>query len=222
MVLCKYIVKEIINLSEVVSSVLISIGICIICSFTDHTSIKYTYESVIKLFQNKMFIIFLSVLIPIIFIMLIIISSPQKVISRNRNILFLCYGISSGSIGGCQFLIKVFVLLMKKGFNDYKVFKYYYTYIIIFFTLFIMLVQIYILNLGLKHFTSKRLLPLYQGSFIIIGSLCGIIFFKEYDKMNVLQWIFYSLGLLFIISGLVNLIFLSKNEKNEIKIIIKR
>lgn len=75
-----------------------------------------------------------------------------------------------------------------------------------------MLVQIYILNLGLKHFTSKRLLPLYQG-YIVIGSLSGIIFFKEYDRMNVLQWIFYSLGLLFIISGLVNLIFLSNNEK---------
>lgn len=43
--------------------------------------------------------------------------------------------------------------------------------------------QIIILNQGLKHYSSLHMLPLYQRTFILIGSITNVIFFHEYNNM---------------------------------------
>lgn len=66
-------------------------------------------------------------------------------------------------------------------------YKYFPSYIIGGFALLVILGQLFPLNKGLKYYDALLMLPLYQGSFIIIGSVSGILFFEEYKKLEVIQ-----------------------------------
>lgn len=70
--------------------------------------------------------------------------------------------------------------------KDISVLKKFETYIISLFAAIVAGGQLIPLNQAMKHFQAISVLPLYQGSFILTGSLTGVIFFKEYYRLTVI------------------------------------
>lgn len=212
MALCPFVVGEHITLHEFFGCLFIVCGIAIICGSADHTDIKYTTEILLALCRRRKFVVFISIFAVFILILLSIIYLPRKYKTRNERIRYLCYGIVSGGIGGCQFVIKIFVCIMKELMSDINILTHFYTYAVLVATVLVSVGQIYILHKGFKYFSAKQLLPLYQGTFIIVGSISGVLFFEEHKRMVLYQWILYPIGLLFVLAGLAYLTALSKHD----------
>lgn len=212
MALCPFVVGEHITLHEFFGSLFIVAGIAIVCGSADHTEVKYDMDLLLELCRRRKFYIFISVFIVFILILLAVIYLPNRYRTHNERVKYLCFGIASGGIGGCQFVIKIFVCIMKELFSNAKVLTRFYIYAILVATVAVSVGQIYILHRGLRYFTAKHLLPLYQGTFIVVGSVSGVLFFEEFKRMKTFQWILYPIGLVFIVAGLTYLTMLSKHD----------
>lgn len=212
MALCPFVVGEHITLHEFFGCLFIVAGIAIICGSADHTEVKYDMQLLLELCKRRKFDIFISFFAVFILILLAIIYLPKRYRTKNERVKFLCFGIASGSIGGCQFVIKMFVCIAKECLSDISILTHFYTYAVLAATIAVSIGQIYILHRGLRYFTAKQLLPLYQGTFIVVGSISGVLFFEEFKRMQTFQWILYPIGLVFIVGGLVYLTILSKHD----------
>lgn len=205
-------VGEHITLHELFGSLFIVVGIALVCGSADHTEIKYDMKKLIALCSRRKFDIFISIFAVFIIILLAVIYLPKRYRIRNERVRYLCFGIASGGIGGCQFIIKIFVCIMKELMSDINILTKFYTYAILAATILVSVGQIYILHRGLRYFSAKQLLPLYQGTFIVVGSISGVLFFEEFKRMKTYQWVLYPIGLVFIVAGLAYLTALSKHD----------
>lgn len=79
--------------------------------------------------------------------------------------------------------MEILKLLVIKG--DTSVLTKFESYIIAFVAIIVSAGQLYPLNQAMKYFNAIHVLPLYQGSFILTGSISSIIFFKEYQRLTV-------------------------------------
>lgn len=148
-------------------------------------------------------------MIAIISILLIVCYSKYTSDTLKKYFLYILrfsYGISSGLLGGNQFVIKSLTELIK----SYHFLKYILKKeilnlfipemnlsiikLILFFLIMTGIVccgGIMIMNEGLKKYDSISILSLYQGSFILSSSLSGILFFHEFDNTVIVYFIIY-------------------------------
>lgn len=159
-------------------------GIVLICISADTSNIEYNHTTLLLLYRNTLYIIFISLfLLFVISLILIIIFSPV----HSTRVLF-SYSVIGGSLGGSQYFVKTFMEILKllviKG--DTSILTKFESYIIALMALIVSAGQLFPLNQAMKHFNAIHVLPLYQGSFILTGSISSIIFFKEYQRLTVL------------------------------------
>lgn len=113
--------------------------------------------------------------------------------------------------------MKTCMEIFKNYFKDYNIRINIITYLIIFGAGICCIGQIVILNQGLKHYPSLHMLPLYQGTFILIGSITSVIFFHEYNNMKLFQFIIYPFGIILTIYGLIYTAIHSKTDDIKMK-----
>lgn len=124
----------------------------------------------------------------------------------------LSFGISSGLLGGNQFVVKALTELLKSSQNSSTLILEFCFLIA---TGIVCAGGILIMNEGLKRYESIYILPLYQGSFILSSSISGIIFFKEFNNIVDISAIYhYIFGILWCLFG-VFYISIKPKEFNE-------
>lgn len=173
---------------------------------------KYTFDDLLNLFEQTRFIVFISILVTLWIVVICVLLATSKT-EKVPILRLICYGTLSGSLGGCQFIIKTFVEVVKQLFKDISVLAHFSTYLIALGTVICCVGQVLVLNRGLKYYPSLHMLPLYQGTFIVVGSISGIVFFGEYNRMIEWQWVVYPIGMVLTVIGLFYTALLSKRDE---------
>lgn len=61
-------------------------------------------------------------------------------------------------------------------------FKSALTYVIFILTPTVLILEVYLVNVGMKHFDMSKVMPINKGAVIINNVICGGVIFKEFDN----------------------------------------
>lgn len=86
-----------------------------------------------------------------------------------------------------------------------SVFAHPMTWFILLMMLSCILIQIRSLNRGLQLFDALYVVPIFQTFWILVSVLGGLVFFDEWEHFSALQAIFFPIGILLTVRGVVEL-----------------
>ncbi|SOV13823.1 conserved Plasmodium membrane protein, unknown function [Plasmodium sp. gorilla clade G2] len=129
---------------------------------------------------------------------------PSKYKRINTNTIYyrifcctLC-GMSGGFVN--IFSEQIISVLPNEKFH---MFEYFFSYILIFLTLFCLSNQLIFLNVSLSHFTVTSVIPLIMSNIVFFSSLTTIIMQLKESKIKTLNALLFSLGVFFVIVGIL-------------------
>ncbi|SPJ09995.1 conserved Plasmodium membrane protein, unknown function [Plasmodium sp. DRC-Itaito] len=165
-------------------------------SYKYYNNYYYNYKNVYKKCQNNQ-IQYLSLITAIYLV-------PSKYKRINTNTIYyrifcctLC-GMSGGFVN--VFSEQIISVLPNEKFH---MFEYFFSYILIFLTLFCLSNQLIFLNVSLSHFTVTSVIPLIMSNIVFFSSLTTIIMQLKESKIKTLNALLFSLGVFFVIVGIL-------------------
>ena len=118
----------------------------------------------------------------------------------------LAYANLAAGMGGfanlwlkCTMML-AWVSLSGRNINE---FKYFATWVVVIVTVAFLIVQLMYLNLGLAKHDSITIIPIYQGLFLVNTMMVGGVYFNEFESLDVLGALFFSVGMVIIVAGLM-------------------
>jgi len=61
-------------------------------------------------------------------------------------------------------------------------FKHFLTYVIFILAPLVLLVEVALINHGMKHFDMSKVMPINKGAVVINNVICGGVIFREFDN----------------------------------------
>ncbi|CDO64044.1 conserved Plasmodium membrane protein, unknown function [Plasmodium reichenowi] len=166
-------------------------------SYKYYNNYYYNYKYVYKKCENNNQIQYLSLITAIYLV-------PSKYKRINTNTIYyrifcctLC-GMSGGFVN--IFSEQIISVLPNEKFH---MFEYFFSYILIFLTLFCLSNQLIFLNVSLSHFTVTSVIPLIMSNIVFFSSLTTIIIQLKESKIKTLNALLFSLGVFFVILGIL-------------------
>ena len=182
--------------------------------FADHYSPLYTADHIIDLYSNPYFVTYM-IIIPIFALLhygmlkyvqhynLSDDSHPNH--SRWQTLECIGYAGTAGILGSQAILFaKQFMELLKANasLGDNIWIRWQLYFIVLAIPIFLGC-NITFLNAGLRHYSALQTVPIYQTYWMIIGTISGLIFFKEIDEMSNTAQAFFWIGILTSVIGIV-------------------
>ena len=115
-----------------------------------------------------------------------------------------CYAGTAGIVGGHALLFaKQAMELMKSWGAGDNVWVYYEMYLIIIGVIVGLFGNVSFLNTALRYYDALQVIPIYQTYWIIFGTASGLVFFDEIGEMTSVQILFFLLGCIISLSGVL-------------------
>lgn len=120
------------------------------------------------------------------------------------------FGFIAGAAGGMQnTCFKTAGELMRSGFEKEdgvrSVWKGPYPYFFLIIVVFLAIQQITWLNKGLAQYDAVLALPLYNACYMILSTTLGAIYYNEFENFSAVQAVFFPLGILMTVAGILTL-----------------
>lgn len=129
----------------------------------------------------------------------------------------LAYCALSGMIGSSNMLFgKMVSELLAVSFSGNNQFVYVLSYVFLVCMLISIFAQLHFLAKALKSFDALYCIPVFQCFFISTSTICGACYFNEFSDFGVIQWVFFSVGLIITLVG-VYCMSLRVNEGQKIE-----
>ncbi|KAK8802875.1 hypothetical protein WA171_006546 [Blastocystis sp. BT1] len=174
---------------------------CLLISLSaTHTPTSFTVEDLTQLSRQPSSILFNTVYAVLTLFLLSVILLQSR--DRLQSYRGLAFGLLSGVLSGNQTYIKCLGIIISDFLKGIPVFTIPWVYYCLIMVGVTAGGGIIALNAGLKRYEAMYIIPLYQGSFIIIGSISGILFFNEMQTATFLQIAVYIAGICLNLIGL--------------------
>ncbi|KAK8826441.1 hypothetical protein WA577_001794, partial [Blastocystis sp. JDR] len=157
---------------------------CLLISLSaSHSNATYTISDLSALSKQPSYILFSTLYF--VFIALLAFLSFGAVTPSLEPYRGLAIGLLSGCLSGNQTYIKGLSVIVSDYLKGVSVLKMPWTYFCLVMVGITAGGGIIALNAGLNSFEAMQIIPLYQGSFILIGSISGILFYHEMNGASV-------------------------------------
>ena len=201
---------------EIVSVFIIFSGTTLTVAFADHYTPSYSMEDVRKLYHAPRMVAY-SFFVPLIIgahLYALRYIRKHNVINDNAlseksrmfysRIECACYAGTAGIVGGHAILFaKQAMELMKSWGAGDNVWVYYEMYLIIIGVIVGLFGNVSFLNTALRYYDALQVIPIYQTYWIIFGTASGLVFFDEIGEMTSVQILFFLLGCIISLSGVL-------------------
>ena len=199
---------------EWLSTIVIFLGTTVSVIFADHYSPIYTADHIFILYGNPYFVAY-CIIIPIFagghYILLKYIqkhnlshpSYPNHAMWQTLEC--LGYGGTAGTLGSQAILFakQAMELLKANAVLGDNIWIRWQLYLIILAIPIFLAANITFLNAGLRHYSALQTVPIYQTYWMIIGTISGLIYFKEIDEMSTNAKVFFWIGIITSVIGIV-------------------
>ena len=129
--------------------------------------------------------------------------SESTWLAKGSIVHVICYGGMAGTFGGQSVLFaKSTVELVKSSWTGGNAFQHFQPYIIVVGMALSLILQITILNEGLRRFDALVMVPVYQAFWILMTTAGGIMYFEEYTSMTKWQKVCFAFGTVTTIYGI--------------------
>ncbi|KAL2069126.1 hypothetical protein VTL71DRAFT_15464 [Oculimacula yallundae] len=192
-------------------TLLVSSGAVLIAIFGAIPEPAHSLDQLLQLLGRRTFVIWM-VLQLILVLAIIIIASflsriPNSSTPRIRLFRGLAYGAISGILSAHSLLVakSAVELLVRTIVDRINQFNRWQSWAILVGLVTLALTQLYYLHRGLKLVSTSVLYPLVFCIYNIIAILDGLIYFKQTDRLTVLQACLIALGTVILLSGVLAL-----------------
>jgi len=203
-VLASLILKEKLSKANMVAYLLICSGCCMTSYFGIHEHKSFTYDELMGLFLEPMFLIFL-----VVEVIVAILGANIAWVGEKQYppwVVRIAYGCLGGMLGGNQFLSKSLSEMISTALKtDVAIILRPGSLMLIAGTVFVLISGLRMLQKGLKFYTAMSLVPIYQGFFTITMVASALVFFKEYEQFTANMAQAYTFALLLIFGGISQL-----------------
>ena len=201
---------------EWVSTGIIFAGTSLSVVFADHYTPTYTADDIISLYSRPAMVWYM-VLVPIFagghYGLLKYIQSNGlaggKGTAENNHWVWqtlecIAYAGTAGTLGAQAILFakQIMELLKANAQGDGTVWTRWQTYIILLAIPFFLFCNITFLNAGLRHYSALQTVPIYQTYWMIVGTVSGLIYFREIDEMSDVAIGLFWVGILTSVVGI--------------------
>lgn len=205
---------------DIISTFAIIAGIVLIAAFADKSNQCYTLDSLKCLYKRTAFIpyaVLVGGLIVLVYVAVVILRKRAKAMQdgekteswfykRLCSILPLLCALLSGLIGAQSVLFaKSTIEILKSTARGNHEFSNYVTYLIIIAMFLAILGQIHWLAVALSEFDAVVIVPVFQSVFVSFTIIAGAAYFGEFRNFNHLQTIFFPIGVVILIIGVLGL-----------------
>jgi uncharacterized membrane protein len=122
-------------------------------------------------------------------------------IARGKRLAISFALVAAVLAGYATVLVKIVLTLVEVSVSGDNQFIHFSTYVFIVFLIVFEVIHIKYLNNGLKHFDAMFFVPMFMVSLTVITSISGGIFFQEFVNFDLMQFLFYPVGLLCTVIG---------------------
>uniref|UniRef100_A0A7S2RQ18 Uncharacterized protein n=1 Tax=Mucochytrium quahogii TaxID=96639 RepID=A0A7S2RQ18_9STRA len=214
-----YWLGETITKLDIVSTSLIIFGIVLVAAFADKSEQCFTLETLVCLYHRTQFILyacFTALAIAVAYGMVWYIRRETKNMKegecelpkfrRMRTAFPVLCATLSGLIGAQSVLFaKSTIEILKAVMRGDNEFTKPGTYIIILMMFLCIFGQIHWLAVGLRDYDAVIMVPLFQCVYVVFTIIGGASYFAEFRGFNLLQTIFFPIGVMLICSGVMGL-----------------
>lgn len=212
----KYVHKETITRRMIYATLSIIVGNIMVVLFANHSAQKFSSSNMIYLYKtNYIYHGYLG----IAFFIWLTCSCIYRKYHHSRMVLrtllwehsFIepfCFAVSSAIIGTQAVLnSKCLALLIDSTSTpgNKNEFTFWYIYFILGTWLLLVVYWLRRLDLGLSMFPPLFIIPVMQVFFVFFAILCGGIYFEEFVKFSLTQYIGFCIGVLLILAGVYGL-----------------
>lgn len=207
---------------DFMSTWLIIGGIVLIAAFADKSDQCFTLDMLKCLYKRKEFIAYAVMtggLMVLVYLAIKVTGKrlealkamatdkpPTREFKRLNKMLPLFCASLSGLIGAQSVLFaKSTIEILKSAGRGNPEFKSFATYAIIISMFMAIFGQIHWLAVGLEKFDAVVIVPVFQCVFVLFTIIAGAAYFGEFRDFNSLQQIFFPLGVLLLVIGVVGL-----------------
>lgn len=197
----------------IVSTCVIIVGVVMVMTTADRSSQSYDSEELIALYEQTPYISYLvtGTLISLICegIYLKMERDASERMEDSDDIVDhwsqpILFAVVSGFFG-TQGLIfsKSMSVLLRLTFQGENQFAKWFIYFIL--PCFIACTVFWLKRLGfaLRHFKDNSIIPIMQVVWILLSVIAGGLYFREFENLSSVQAVFFSLGLITVIAGVV-------------------
>ncbi|CZT47746.1 related to DUF803 domain protein [Rhynchosporium secalis] len=192
-------------------TMLVSSGAVLIAVFGAIPEPAHSLDQLLRLLERKTFVIWM-VLQFILVLAIIVLAGflariPSSSTPRIRLFRGLAYGATSGILSAHSLLVakSAVELLVRTIVDRINQFNRWQSWAILLGLVTLALTQLYFLHRGLKLVSTSVLYPLVFCIYNIVAILDGLIYFKQTDRLTVLQACLIALGTVILLSGVLAL-----------------
>lgn len=209
----KYIHKEYVSWKVIFCTVLIIIGNALVVTFSNHESLQFTGDTVVRLYiENTRYHVYLIVMGILWFIVQGIYmhyheSRKKKIVLWKHSFIEPIAFVLSSTIVGTQAVLdaKCLSMLIQMSVIGENEFLKPVIYVVLFTWIILVAFWLRRMDLGLAFFPPVFIIPVLQVFFILLAIICGGIYFEEFNSFTTDMWIGFTIGVFLILSGVYGL-----------------
>ena len=190
------------------STLFITLGCLLISLSASHSSESFSVDDLIQLSMTPLNVAFSILYFIILSILLFVVFSHKEELAKAKG---LACSLLSGVLSGNQTFIKCLSVILSDFLKGVPVWRSLWVYYYLVMVGITAGGGIIALNSALRQYEAMFVIPIYQGCFIIVGSLSGIIFFNEMASVTRGQILIYCIGIAMNLYGL----FLTNKPKTK-------
>eukprot|EP00808_Paulinella_micropora_P007824 g54355.t1 len=191
--LSPYVLKEHLTCRDWAGTLLILLGCTLTAVSGNKETQSYNEAQVLAHFDDPVFLGYFGAMIALVLMLGYIIAFRQGPARK-----FAC-GVVGGVVGGNLYFVKSSSLLMNFGEGVWHELG---TYIIIAATIVVPSSGLFLVNFALQRYPGVHVIPLYESSLIITGSVSAATWGKDWSHFEPWQYVVFPLGLICIVSGI--------------------
>lgn len=208
MMIAPCLVGEKLTRRDIVWTCVIVTGTVISITFGNKEETEYTLGQLLDFYQETQFVVYFIVFLSYVFGTfgaLWYYQNRQRASDRTRGWIrwhAFAYPSLAGAFGAHSVLFAKsggeLVRVTSRGNNQ---FSHPVSYVIILLMVVSLVLQMRLLNAGLKHADALFVVPVYQVCWVIMNCIVGMTYFKDYENMSALQILAFVVGVIITLVG---------------------
>jgi len=205
----------------ILATICILTGSFLTVAFASHKDTTLSVDDIFDLYITTRFILYAIIIVSAITAMwklaMVWDRDPDIKLRKHYPYYKLFFATLNGTLGGHNVLFAKFTVeLLENG--GFGVFKYFFFYMTVGLMVGTVLTQVHWLNEGLKRFDAIFMVPVSTAFWVFFSVFSGVVTFAEYKEMTWYEIIYFTIGILMIIIGVLVFTRNSTSVKHEIVI----